>query len=143
MMVHLHSGLRWIVLVGLIVAVIVALQGFMGNKTFTDKTRKLTLIAFIGSHIQLLVGLFLWFTSGKVSFSRPMASDLLRFFTVEHSFMMFIGIALITIGYMKAKRAETDKLKYKAILLFYGIGLLVILAGIPWPFREALGAGWG
>lgn len=142
-MIHLHSGLRWIVLIGLIVAVVVAIQGFTGNKPFTDKTRKLSLIAFIGCHIQLLIGIYLWVVSGKVNFSKPMVSDLYRFFTVEHPFIMIVGIALVTIGYMKAKRAETDKQKFKSLLLFYGLGLLVILAGIPWPFREALGGGWG
>ena len=141
-MIHAHSGLRWIVLVGLIVAVIVAIMGLTGNKAFTEKTRKIALIAFIGSHIQLLLGLVLMFTSGKVNLGKMMASDQLRFFTLEHPFMMIIAIALITLGYMKSKRAESDNGKYKALAVYYGIALLLILIAIPWPFREALGAGW-
>ena len=30
----------------------------------------------------------------------------------------------------------------KQIMVFYTIGLILILASIPWPFREALGGKW-
>jgi hypothetical protein len=54
---------------------------------------------------------------------------------------MIIAIILVTIGHAKAKRASEPAKKHKTILLFYAIGLILILASIPWPFRQ-LGAGW-
>jgi hypothetical protein len=65
-----------------------------------------------------------------------------RFYTMEHLVGMLIAIALITIGYSKSKRAATDAKKFGAIATFYLIGLILILASIPWPFRENLGGSW-
>jgi hypothetical protein len=40
---------------------------------------------------------------------------------------------------MKKSTESSDK--FKRILIFYGIALLLIIAAIPWPFRD-LGAAW-
>ena len=99
-----------------------------------------TLIAF---HTQLLIGLSLFFTSSKVAYVEGfMKVDILRFYGMEHLLMMVISIALVTVGYSKSKKAATSQLKFKKIVVFYTLALVVLLAGIPWPFREALGAGW-
>jgi len=94
-------------------------------------------LAFAGSSLVL----YLWL-SPKVSFEgNVMGDSMTRFYTVEHLVGMLIGIALVTVGYSRAKRqAELNK-GWKSIGTFYLIGLLVILASIPWPFRN-LGAGW-
>lgn len=71
-----------------------------------------------------------------------MLSDkLYRFYSVEHTTGMLIAIILITIGYSRSKRATDAITKQRLIGIFYGIGLLLILASIPWPFR-IVGAGW-
>jgi len=56
----------------------------------------------------------------------------LRFWTVEHTSTMVLGIILITIGYSKAKRLSDAVAKHKSLAIFYGIGLLLILSRIPW-----------
>jgi len=66
----------------------------------------------------------------------------LRFYSVEHLAGMLIAIILITIGYSSAKRLKEDRLKFKKIFTFYLIGLILILASIPWPFRSELGGSW-
>ena len=70
-----------------------------------------------------------------------MSDKLYRFYTVEHTTGMLIAIILITIGYSRSKRASEAVTKQRLIGIFYGIGLLLILASIPWPFRIP-GAGW-
>jgi hypothetical protein len=55
---------------------------------------------------------------------------------------MLIAVVLITIGYSKSKRANTAVEKFKPIKIFYLIGLIIILASIPWPFRANLGGAW-
>jgi membrane protein DedA with SNARE-associated domain len=96
----------------------------------------------IFTHIQLLIGFGLYFISPKVSFEDGvMENAVIRFFTVEHMSMMIIAIALITIGFSTAKRMEDAVAKHKRVAIMYGIGLAIILASIPWPFR-GLGAGW-
>lgn len=139
---HAHSGLRWLVLISLMLAIINAIIKTRGSKTFTASDKKLSLFALIFTHLQLVLGLVLYSISPKVVFAASSMSDrVLRFFLVEHISLMLVAIILITIGYSKSKRALSDSKRFRYILIFYAIGLILILAGIPWPFQN-YGAGW-
>jgi len=141
-LLHAHSGLRWIVLVLIIWALYKSITGWVGKKEYQKSDRISALLALIFTHIQLLIGLGLYFISPKVSFeSGVMENALIRFYTVEHMSMMIVAIILITIGFSTAKRLEDAVAKHKRVAIMYGIGLVIIIASIPWPFRE-LGAGW-
>lgn len=140
-LLHAHSGLRYVVLLLLIVAIFNAFSKKKAS-AWTPKDKKISLFAMIFTHIQLLIGLVLYFISPKVSFEEGfMQNDVLRFYAVEHVTLMLVALTLITIGYSKAKKANSDPKKFGAIATFYLIGLLLILYAIPWPFR-GLGAGW-
>jgi uncharacterized protein YacL len=139
---HAHSGLRWILLLLLIAAVVNAAMNFSAKNGFREQDRKLGLFALIFTHVQLILGLILYFISPKVQFVSGMMKDsMVRFYTVEHLTMMIIAVALITIGYSRAKKKTEATAKFKTTFWFYLIGLVVILASIPWPFRN-LGGGW-
>lgn len=137
-LLHAHSGIRWIVLILIIINVINAAGFLKGNKVFTAKDKKLSLFAMSFTHLQAVLGLVLYWMSPNVRFSsETMSNSLLRFFTVEHTLMMLIAIVLVTIGNRMAKTGNG-----KRVFWYYFIALIIILAAIPWPFREALGAGW-
>lgn len=138
-LVHAHSGLRWVVLILLTAAVVVAVGKWQGRSGYTDSNRKLYLFTMIAVHTQLVIGLILYVISPKVNFSM-IGDKLYRFYTVEHTIGMLIAIVLVTVGYSLSKRATDAVKKQRLIGIFYGIGLLLILASIPWPFRD-LGAG--
>ena len=136
-LLHLHSGLRWIVLLLLIINVINAV-GFMGGQPVTAQAKKLSLFGLIATHLQVVVGLIVYFFSQKVRFdSTTMSDPVARFFTMEHTLMMLIAVILITMGHRHTKAGNGKKMFW-----FYFIALVVILAAIPWPFRTALGGGW-
>ena len=138
-LVSAHSGLRWIALVLLLLAIYNAFTA----KEYEKKHRLANMFAMISLHTQLLIGLVLYFTSDKVQFIEGwMKSPLLRFYGMEHLMGMLIAIVLITVGYSKSKRGTTDSEKFKPIKLFYLIGFILIIASIPWPFRTALGGSW-
>lgn len=133
---HLHSGVAYLALLALILVIIYALIGSLSGREFTEKDRKIALIAFIVSHIQLLVGLILYFVS-PLGFSLltgggAMADSTARLTAVEHPLINIIAIVLITIGYSKAKKLETSRAKFRSIYMLYAIGLLLILSRIPW-----------
>lgn len=141
MLVHAHSGLRWIALLLIVVAVFNALSK-LKSSTYTNGDRKLNLFAMVFFHVQFLLGWILYFTSVKVQFFEGwMKEAMYRFYGMEHSLMMTIAFVLLTIGHSKSKKAEGQK-KHKIIATFYTIALILILAGIPWPFRSALGGSW-
>jgi magnesium-transporting ATPase (P-type) len=132
-LVHAHSGLRWVFLVVIIVTLVLALTKWLGKKPFWEEHKKWALITLITAHLQLVIGLVLYFISPKVIFEGAAMKDIVaRFFLVEHISMMIFGILLITIGYMRAKRQLPEN-SAKTITIFYGIALLVILYMIPWP----------
>ncbi len=140
---HAHSGLRWIFLILILYTVINAFIKWRNGSDYTESDRKAGLFTFIFSHIQLLIGLGLYFISPKVQAisGEVMKQPIARFFTVEHAMMMILGIILISIGYGKAKRAMDGTQKFKTTFIFFGIGLLLILSRIPWPFQQ-YGASW-
>lgn len=139
---HAHSGLRYVVIALLLAAIFQALAKRRSGDVYPEKN-KIALYAFMATHVQLLLGLILYlFLSDWVVFDEnTMSSKINRFYTVEHITGMLIGIAVITIGYIKAKRQAGINKGWKTIATYYGIGLLIIIAMIPWPFRD-LGAGW-
>ena len=138
---HLHSLLRWAILLLLILIVTKAVLG--NNKRFFEKDRKLALFTMIIAHIQLFLGFSLYFMRGYQSLFSDMGNALSRFKAVEHPLGMIIAIILITMGYGRVKRGLTDAAKFKAVKVFYGLALILILLSIPWPFREGMyGYGW-
>lgn len=136
-LVHIHSVLRWVLLLLILISVVMALTNRQGLRG----AMKPALWAMVAAHIQLLLGLVLYFTSQKVIFSAGSMKDpVLRFFLVEHLLVMVIAIALITIGYVRAKRTPDVSKSNKRIAVFYIISLLLILSRIPWPFMKY--GGW-
>lgn len=128
-----HSGLAYLVLFILVIAVINAIIGFVNKKEFTANDRKMALFALIFTHLQFTIGLVLYFVSplGKASFGQ-MSNAALRLTSLEHPLVNLIAIILITIGWSKHKKLLTSESKFKTFAIFYGIGLLLILSIIPW-----------
>lgn len=143
-----HSGLRWLVLAAIVGAIVKSAMSLSSGKAYDALDNKLSLFALIFSHIQLLLGLALYMGRGWISViiddpSTAMKEGGIRFWAVEHIFGMVIAIALITIGRIASKKAATDKGKFKKVLIYFSIGLLIIFATIPWPFlSQGAGRGW-
>lgn len=143
---HLHSGLRYVVLLLLILAIISAISGLAGKKPYTEGNRKLNLFTLISGHIQLLVGLALYAMSSMVTFSdmsTVMKTANLRYWTVEHISMMVLAIILITVGHSKSKKAVDASAKHKSIAVFYTIALVIILAAIMMAVGKGFITFWG
>ena len=137
-LLHIHSGLWWVVLILILVNVLNALGGLGGNKVVKSGDKKLSLFALICTHLQAVIGLTLYAISPKVVFSSAtMSNPSFRFFTMEHTLMMLIAVVLVTIGHRAVKKGS-----FKKEFWYYLIALIVILAAIPWPFRVMLGGNW-
>jgi hypothetical protein len=128
-----HSGWAYIALLLLVITVVMTLIGFTSKKEFTSGNRKIALFALIATHIQLVVGLILYFVS-PVGFALlgEMKDKAVRLTSLEHPLINIIAIVLITIGWSKHKKGIDGITKHKSIAVFYGLGLLLILSRIPW-----------
>jgi uncharacterized membrane protein YozB (DUF420 family) len=145
-LLHAHSGLRWVTLLLVLVAIFNAAKS-MSSGTYSKGSSKLNLFAMIAVHVQILIGLVMYFLSPKVQFiegwmSSDTAGGMYRFFNLEHIVAMLIAAAVITLGRSKAeKKLKGTRDKHRRVLINYTLGLLIILLSIPWPFR-GFGNGW-
>lgn len=145
-LVHLHNILRWIILILLVLSILRAYSGWKSKSAITDGTKKLWLFTMVAAHITLLLGLYQWLAGryGMLTTNLPegisfMKDKFYRFYWLEHPLMMILAIVFITIGRRMAKSAVTDIVKHRKAFWFFVIGLILILAAIPWPFREIIG----
>ena len=137
MIQSIHSTLAYAVLAVVAIAAINAFLGLSSKRNFTKNDRSLSLVALILSHIQLVVGLILYFTNDKFEQwsllgMKIMKNSELRLVLVEHPLINIIAIVLITVGWSKHKKEESSNGKFKKIGIFYALCLLLILSRIPW-----------
>tara|TARA_B100000745_G_C19798790_1_gene262667 strand:- start:23 stop:469 length:447 start_codon:yes stop_codon:yes gene_type:complete len=137
-LLHAHSWLRWVLLLIAVLAIASSLMGWLNKKPFTSSNERLGLFLTISADIQLLLGLVIYFFTSAITksafqdFGAAMKTPEIRFYAVEHILVMVVGIVLFHIGKSKVKKADSDLKKHKAAVIFYGIGLLLILSRIPW-----------
>jgi uncharacterized membrane protein len=128
---HGHSGLRYLVLVLLLVVIVRSFAGFLRNKPFGQLDNALSLGLLITTHIQFLLGLILYFVSPNVQFtSGTMKDATLRYWAVEHLVGMLIAVVLITIARSTSKRMKESLAKHKRLAIFNSIALIIIIATI-------------
>ena len=135
----IHSYWAYLVLLVLVLATFNALFKFFGNKEFDEKDFRISLFALITMHIQLLIGIVLFFLKDYFStisevggMGEIMKNSALRNLIVEHPTTMIIAVALVTIGYSKHKKKLVSKPKFKMLAIFYGVALVLLLSRIPW-----------
>jgi len=128
-----HSGWAYLALLLLVIVVFDSFSGWFSKREFTKKDKLIALLGLIATHIQLVVGFIVYFISpkGLESFGQMEDADL-RLTSLEHPLLNVLAIVLITIGWSRHKKAIASDLKFKSIFVFYLLGLILIVARIPW-----------
>ena len=146
---HLHNVLRWVILLLIVVAIVKSFVGMSSNKPFTNGDKKIGLFLMISAHLTFLIGLYQWIagpmglkTINDAGFGVVMKDSVARFWAIEHPVGMLLAIILITIGRRQSKAPVSDQVKHKKTFWFYFIALIVIIATVPWPFREGISRPW-
>lgn len=134
-----HNYTRWLVLASLLFALYRALKGYVSKSTFTKTDNAIRHWTATISHIQLVLGMLLYFQSPLVKYfwanRKHAIGDIeFSFFGLYHIAFMFIAIVIITMGSALAKRREPDSEKFKTMLLWFSVALIIIFIAIPWPF---------
>jgi hypothetical protein len=139
----IHSLLRWVVLATGVIAVVRAVGGLRGRRAWTPADARAGLWFALALDVQFLVGLLLYFALSPITrvafgdFGAAMGNTVLRFWTVEHVFGMLIGLALVHIGRVRARKTADPVQRHKLSALFYGLALVAIAVTIPWPGMPA------
>ena len=135
---NIHSYWAYLVLLVLILGILNAIGGKIMGRDFESKDLRLSLFGLIFSHIQLLIGLILYFVSpwfdqwSDMGVGSVMKDAQARLYLVEHPITNILAIILITMGWSLHKRQSDPGKKFLRIALFYGFGLLLLLSRIPW-----------
>lgn len=138
-LLHTHNLLRYVVVILLIISIVKSFSAWFGKKSFGKSDDKISLFLLISSHLQLLIGLALYFMSPIVEaalsdMANSMKEPQLRFWAVEHISAMIIGIAIITLGRIMGKKAKTDTIRHRRQAIYFLLAALLIFSAIPWPW---------
>ena len=137
-LLHTHNLFRWLVLIAAVLAIGFAFTGWFRKRDWKQTDNVLGLLLTISVDIQLVVGMILYLFASPLTkaafadFGAAMKNADLRFYAVEHILMMIIALVVIHIGRSKSKKANISFRKHRAAAIFYTIGLIIILAAIPW-----------
>lgn len=134
-----HSILRWFVLGSLFYSVFIAYKGYSLQLSFTKKDNSIRHWTATIAHIQLIFGILIYVQSPIVkyfwaNFNTAIQNVDAAFFGLIHIVLMLVSIVLITVGSALAKRKQADRDKFKTMVVWFSIALLIIFVAIPWPF---------
>jgi Kef-type K+ transport system membrane component KefB len=138
-LVTLHSLVRWLVLVFIVCSIYRSMAGYINNKPFSKSDNAFRHWTATAAHLQLMIGIILYTQSPLVKYfwsdtRAALQSPDLTFFGIIHIVLMISAIVLLTIGSALAKRKPTDREKFRTMLVWFSLALLIIFIAIPWPF---------
>ena len=135
---QLHSTLRWLLLLCLVITLVKYMAGWQGNQLWKKSDNIMGIVLVWLMDLQLITGIALYFFLSPITqkalsdFGAAMKDDNLRFYAVEHFSMMILSVILVHIGRAKSKKASSDVGKFRIASIFYLIALIVIFIAIPW-----------
>jgi hypothetical protein len=138
----LHNLFRWLVLLTAFWALFRVWVGLLKHAEWSKKDRVAGLVFTSVLNVQFLLGVILLFqgplhaVSAYSNMGAAMKNAVLRFFAVEHPFMMLLAVVIAQVGFSISKRATTARAKFVRATICYTISLILILAAIPWPFLK-------
>ena len=128
LLLHLHSLLRFFILIALLIVIVKAVMGMTNKTPFGKWDNKFSLYLLIFTHLQLIIGVILYFISPQVWFDGSTMSDkVARYWAVEHVVGMLIAVILITVARITSKRFANDHEKHKRLFIFNLIALAIVV----------------
>lgn len=134
----IHSWWAYLVIIVLVIASVNSLIGFFSKKEYGANDFRISLFTLIVSHIQLLIGIVLYFVApyfqafSEAGMGGVMKDSTLRLYLVEHPVIMILAVVFVTMGYSKHKKKLTSNPKFKTLAIFYTLALILVLSRIPW-----------
>lgn len=130
---NLHSYNRYLILIALVFVLYRSWTGWKGKKPF-EKIDNTASVALLGlAHLQLVLGLIQYFSTSTIvqsamaDMGAAMKNSWLRYFAVEHAFMMVIAIVCIQVGRTLSKKASDDTTKHKKLAVWTTIATVLIV----------------
>lgn len=139
----LHNLMRWAVVVLLIYALARMLMGLFQKRAFTELDRRALSWFAVSMDVQFLIGLVLfignnWWAQFQ-NMANAMRQPALRFFVVEHWFLMLVALILAHLAVVFVRKAQNDAAKFRRGAILTVLAALAIYFAIPWPWSGDYG----
>lgn len=137
MIKSIHGLVAYLFLISTVAFIILSLINFLKKSDFRKTNMTLVKLAFISSHVQLALGLLLWWSQGYLTMlgqdmKSVMSDKAVRLLAVEHPTTNILAVALLTIGFISIKKSALDQTKHLKGIIYFGIALILILSRIPY-----------
>jgi hypothetical protein len=139
---HAHAGLRWLMLAGVVIVLIQAAVAMRTGAPYSTRHSRLSLFTVIVTDLQLVLGLALYTVLSPLTtqgifphFAAAMKDRVLRFWAVEHLVTMMLAIIALHVVRVVVKKADDGALKHKRTFYGFALVLLLLWAGMPWPWK--------
>lgn len=133
----IHSWLRWIIVISLFIVLTKALYGWAKKLDYTRFDNIMGVILLASTHLQVLVGFWLYFFLSPITTMRApanfMKDPILRYWKVEHFFIMIVFLVLVQTGRTISRRKHIAVRKHKVIAIFSILAFALLMFGMPWP----------
>lgn len=134
-----HSLIRWVIFLLLVYLVPRAVLALLTKAKYhrVDRILSGVLLGFV--HLQFILGLSLYFLFSpiiKMVFANSavyLKQAQFRFWAIEHAFLMVCCVACVQMGFSFSKRVSQDQKKFRYMAIFFGVALVLIILGMPWP----------
>jgi hypothetical protein len=137
-LLFIHSWLRWILLLLGIIVIIRSYVGWFGNKNYLKSDNTMSVSLVVVFHIQLVIGLLLYFIFSSITqstfqnFGLAMKDSQLRYWAVEHIFIMVLSVVIAQIGRIQIKKTHSNTNKHRNSAIYFTMALILVLSRIPW-----------
>src|SRR6266550_3972043 len=127
----LHSLLRWLLVLMLVYMLVRAWLGYKRNYSFTSVDNTLRHWTATVAHLQLTVGMVLYFKSPYVAYfwQNPRLEHLpldYSFFSLIHISLMILAVAVLTVGSAMTKRKVSSQEKFKTIFSWFLVAFVIL-----------------
>jgi hypothetical protein len=134
-----HSWLRWAVLLAGVIAAVRGITGWQSGRPWNLSDDRVGQWFVRMLDVQVLLGLILYFVLSpfpRLAFQdvgAAMRDSALRFWTVEHTFGMLVGIGIAHVGRARIRKSPNDARRHRLAAITFTLAVLAIIASIPWP----------
>ncbi len=129
-------------LAGVVIVLIQAAVAMRASAPYSERHGRLSLFTVIVADIQLLLGIALYALLSPLTtqaifpqFAAAMKDRVLRFWAVEHVVTMMLAIIALHVVRVVVKKADNNPLKHKRTFYGFALVLLLLWAGMPWPWK--------
>lgn len=127
---NFHSGWAYLTLLAGVLFFVMIGYYAINKKARNNFITKLSFFTTLTFHIQLIIGVLLYFVSPYAQWSGDTMKDPTnRLYAMEHPLMMFAAVVLITVANAKLKKSETVKMAPAILAL---LALACVVSRIPW-----------